>query len=134
MKKAILITVLLTLIPAVMELGAEERFGLEVYKGAKYEESASEFLQQTGIKAFCYRTNDELAAVIAFFKGNEGLYLISEDDSGAFFRRCAGEAYNKIFDRMVPRDCDLDITIQSPWMNMKTQKINSDTLISITER
>jgi hypothetical protein len=134
MKKAILMTVFLVLILSVMDLGAEERFGMEVYTGAEYEESASEFLQESGANAFCYRTGDKMAAVIDFYKGKEGLYLISEDDSSAFFRRCAGEEYNKIFDRMMPKDCDLDITVQSPWMNMKTEKINNDTLISFTER
>lgn len=134
MKKAVLMTVLLMLILAVMDLGAEERFGLEVYKGAKYEESASDFLQKSGMNAFCYRTGDKMAAVIDFYKEKEGLYLISEDDSSALFRRCAGEEYNKIFDRMMPRDCNLDVTVQSPWMNMKTQKINNDTLISIAEK
>lgn len=126
--------VFFVLIPTVVYLGAEERFGVEVYEGAKYEESASDFLRESGMKVFCYRTGDDIAAVIDFYKDDKGLYLISEDDSSAFFRRCAREEYNKIFDRMVPTDCDLDITVQNPWMDMKTQKINNDTLISITKK
>lgn len=135
MQKAVLMLVVLALLLAVTHLNAEERFGLEVYGGAKYEESASDFLQhEMNVKAFCYRTGDGVAAVIDFYKGKEGLYLMAEDDSGAFFRRCERAEYSKLFDQMVPKNCDLDITIQSPWMNMKTKEINSDTLISFVQR
>jgi hypothetical protein len=135
MKKFFFVLVIPALLLAFTHLNAEERFGVEVYKGAKHEDAATDYLQnKMNMKAFCYRTGDNVANVIEFYKGKEGLYLISEDDTGAFFRRCERAEFSKLFNKMVPKNCDLDITIQSPWMNMKTEKVNSDTLISFVER
>jgi hypothetical protein len=97
--------------------GAQDAFGIKVYKGAKLDDETTQFLKNSlHVEAFCYRTNDGVGKVVEFYKGQAGLTLVDESKEGGMFR--AG---------------DIDITIQNPWMDMKTGKMNKDTLISIVK-
>lgn len=97
---------------------AEEKFGIVVYKGAKYDSGSSEFLKQMSPKAAAYRTGDSVDKVVAFYKKQPGYKLFGDPTKeGAMFQK------GKI-----------DITIQSPWMDTKTGKMMKDTLISIVTR
>lgn len=97
--------------------GAEEKFGIKVYDGAKYCASTSKTVSESlSINASCYRTNDKIKSVIAFYKKQPGLNSLSETAESAMFRKG-----------------NIDITIQNPWMDMKTGKLMNDTLISIVK-
>jgi hypothetical protein len=54
--------------------------------------------------------------VVAFYKKQEGLKSFIADEKNAIFKK--GKT---------------DITVQTPWMDMKTGKMNNDTLISIVK-
>lgn len=94
---------------------AEEKFGVIVYTGAKYDSGASDFLKQLSPQSAAYRTGDSVNKVIDFYKKQPGFNLVGDPTKeGAMFRK------GKV-----------DITIQNPWMDTKTGKMMKDTLISI---
>ncbi len=94
-----------------------DNFGIPVYPGATYDETTSKAVKQMmNSEAACYRTNDGVQKVAAFYKRQEGLKSFVADEKNAMFKK------GKI-----------DITVQTPWMDMKTGKMNSDTLISIVK-
>jgi len=95
---------------------AEERFGVAVYPGAKYDADTSKFLKQSGMaqEAACFRTDDSVVKVVEFYKAQQGLKNLGSTKEGGMFRKS-----------------NIDVTIQKPWMNMATGKMMQDTLISI---
>jgi len=94
---------------------AEEKFGVVVYTGAKQDSGTSDFLKQMSPQSIAYRTSDNVEKVVDFYKKQAGYKLIGDPtNEGAWFKK--GKA---------------DVTIQSPWMDTKTGKMNKDTLISI---
>ncbi len=115
MKKVTLIISLALIVSFTISAFAEERFGVAVYPGAKFDPDASKVVKQMSKGgAECFRTNDSVSKVVEFYKKQTGLKLISNDREGAMFRK------GKV-----------DLTVQNPWLDMKTGKMNSDTLISI---
>jgi hypothetical protein len=96
--------------------GAEEKFGVSIYPEAKYDSAVTEFLKQISPESAAYRTGDKVEKVIAFYKKQPGLNFIGGDQEGGMFRK------GKV-----------DVTVQSPWMDMKTGKMEKDTLISIVK-
>ena len=97
---------------------AEEKYGIIVYTGAKYDSGASEFLKQMSPQSAAYRTDDSVDKVIDFYKKQDGFKLFGDaTKEAAMFRK--GK---------------MDITIQSPWMNTNTGKMMKDTLLSIVTR
>ena len=104
-------------VAGILVAGAEEKFGVKVYDGAKYDATTSKTLSESmSIQAACYRTNDGVAKVTAFYAKQAGLESMGGDKEGAMFKKG-----------------DVDITIQNPWMDMKTGKMMKDTLISIVK-
>jgi hypothetical protein len=95
---------------------AEDKFGVKVYEGAKFDADTTIFVQQIGGQAACYRSADSLAKVVAFYSKLPGVAVIHVGDKGAMFKLSG-----------------VSITLQSPWMNMKTGVRNTDTLISIVK-
>ena len=106
----------LTLLFTLMLASAEERFGVKVYDGAKFDAETSAFVAQMGGQAACYRSADGLAKVLAFYTKLPGSSLIHTGAKGAYFK------VNGV-----------NVTVQSPWLNMKTGVHNTDTLISIVK-
>lgn len=97
---------------------AEEKYGITVYPGAKHDSGASEFLKQMSFQSASYRTGDSVDKVIDFYKKQAGFKLVGDSTKeGALFRK--GK---------------MDVTIQSPWMDIITGKMMKDTLISIVTR
>ena len=97
---------------------AEEKYGIIVYTGAKFDSGTSEFLKQISPQSAAYITGDSVDKVINFYKKQPGFILIGDPTKeGAMFRK------GKV-----------DVAIQSPWMNTKTGKMMKDTLISIVTR
>ena len=104
-------------VAGMLAAGAEEKFGVKVYDGAKYDASTSKTVSESmSINAACYRTNDSVAKVVAFYSKQPGLESMGGDKEGAMFKKG-----------------DVDITIQNPWMDMKSGKMMKDTLISIVK-
>jgi hypothetical protein len=117
-------TISLTLMAAVvLTLGlglaaAEEKLGVQIYEGAKYDETVSQFVNEAmHVEAYCFRTNDSVAKVTEFYKKQPGFEYTGGDETGGMFKK--GE---------------ITITIQNPWMDMKTGKTIKDTLISIVKQ
>jgi hypothetical protein len=106
----------LTLFFALMLATAEDKWGVKVYDGAKYDAETSAVVAQMGGEAACYRSSDALAKVVAFYSKLPGITVIHTGDKGAMFKLNG-----------------ISITLQSPWLNMKTGAHNSDTLISIVK-
>ena len=102
---------------SVVTAGAEEKFGVKAYDGSKYDASTSETVSESmSINAACYRTNDSVAKVVEFYKKQPGLQFMGGDKESVMFKKG-----------------DVDITIQNPWMDMKSGKMMKDTLISIVK-
>jgi putative sterol carrier protein len=97
--------------------GAAEQLGVQVYTGAKSEPAAAKAITEMmpGSKAFCYTTSDGVDKVVAFYK-KQGLNYMGGDKENAMFKK------GKV-----------DVTVQRPWMDMATGKLNQSTLISIVE-
>ena len=114
--KSLLVVTLLAL--TVAASAAEEKLGVKVYEGAKLDKDASAWVSESfSVEAFCYRTADSLDKVVAFYKKEPGLEFMGEGKEGAMFKKG-----------------DVDVTIQNPWMNMKTGQLTKDTLITIAKQ
>jgi len=108
----------LAVLTGLVIAGTEEKFGVAVYPGAKLDaETTKVVVQMSTGGAGCYRTGDGIAKVVEFYKKQPGLEYMGGDKGGAMLKK------GKV-----------DVTIQSPWMDMKTGKKNSDTLISIVNQ
>ena len=117
MKFKIMAFIVVLLFAGIVSSGAEEIFGVKVYGGAKYDSSTSKTVSESlSINAACYRTKDSVAKVVEFYQKQPSLEFVSGDTEGAMFKKG-----------------DVDITIQNPWMDMKSGKMIKDTLISIVK-
>ena len=95
---------------------AEDKFGVKVYDGAKYDADTTAILAQMGMQGACYRSSDALQKVIDFYSKLPGVTVVDTNDKGAMFKLNG-----------------VTITLQNPWLDMKTGKHNTDTLISIVK-
>jgi hypothetical protein len=92
-------------------------FGVPIYPGAKLDEGTTKFLTESlGVAGQAFRTVDPLAKVAGFYKA-QGLTEIMVDKEGAMFKK--GD--------------NVDVTLQNPWQNMQTGKMENETLISIVK-
>lgn len=108
----------LACLAAVGTASAEERMGVTIYPGARHDAETSKAVKEmTQGEAACFTTADPVAKVAAFYR-QQGLKPIGEaTNEGAMFRKGA-----------------VDVTIQSPWMNMKTGTMMKGTLVSIVKQ
>jgi hypothetical protein len=105
------------LLTGFITAGAEEKFGFEIYHGAKYDASTSQTVSESmSINASCYRTNDDVAKVIEFYRKQAGLEFMGGSQEGGMFKKG-----------------NIDITIQNPWMDMHSGRMMKDTLITIVK-
>jgi hypothetical protein len=112
---AILIIGLMAVLAAAQEI--QDVFGVPVYPGAKLDETTTKFLtEDMKMEAKAFRTTDPVAKVAAFYKA-QGLTEIMVGDEGAMYKK--GDT--------------VDVTIQTPWQNMRTGVLEKDTLISIVK-
>jgi hypothetical protein len=96
---------------------AEEKYGVAVYDGAKYDAETSQFVgSMMKVEAACYRTGATAAQVVEFYRKQPGTTEIHVSAKSGMFKKG-----------------DVNITIQNPWMNMKTHQQMTDTLISIVK-
>jgi len=109
--------------------------GIQVYPGAKADADAGTFLRESlGMTAAAYRTGDDIAKVVAFYARQAGTSKMGDatKESAAFTAGCKDE-YNAVIKQSMQR-CGYHITIQNPWMDMKSGKLVPDTLITIVKQ
>jgi maltose-binding protein MalE len=97
--------------------GAEEKYGVKVYDGAKYDAETTQAVNSAmKIDGACYRSDATVALVNEFYKKQPGTAEVHTSAKGGMFKKG-----------------NVNITVQSPWMNMKTGQHMTDTLISIVK-
>jgi len=114
MKKAgLLLAAALLCAPCV---NAEQVKGVEMYPGAKADPSVGKTLEKKmGIKGVqTYRTSDSVKTVAEFYRKQGLKEMPGTDDKGGMFTKG-----------------DVNVTIQRPWMDMDTNKLMNDTLVSV---
>jgi hypothetical protein len=115
--RRIMVVMATLLMVSVMNVSAEEKFGVQVYSGAKYDAATSKNVSESfSIDAGCYRTNDSIPKVSEFYTKQPGMKYMGGEKVSAMFRKG-----------------DVDVTVQNPWVDMKTGKMMSDTLITIVK-
>lgn len=118
--KALKVKSLVATLALLATLGAaqaEEKLGVTVYPGAKHDAATSKAVKEmVGGEAACFTTADPIAKVAAFYKA-QGLKAIGEAGKESAMFRKGG----------------VDVTIQSPWMDMKTGAMMKTTLVSIVK-
>jgi hypothetical protein len=107
---------------ALAQPGADRVAGIQLYPGSSSSnvESQEEFLRGSGYKtAVCRITADSLAKVVAFYGKDKQLAPLGEPskDNAGFATRAGAS-----------------MSINSPWVNMKTMQFNDGTMICIVDR
>jgi hypothetical protein len=117
MLKSLAVFVLAVFVAGLTIAGAEEKHGVQVYPGAKYDAETTQAVN-TAMKldGTCYRTDATVAQVNEFYKKQPGTTELHTSAEGGLFQKG-----------------NVNITVQSPWMNMKTGQHMTDTLISIVK-
>jgi hypothetical protein len=96
---------------------AETQYGVEVYPGARPDEQvAKQVKEKLKITARTYRTSDPVSKVADFYR-KQNLTEAHASKKGATF---TGKGAT--------------VTIQSPWLDMDSGKMNNDTLVSIVPK
>ena len=104
---------------AIGDAAAEKQFGVEVYPGAKpAPEVAQQLKEAMKINGHTYVTGDSVDKVAAYYQKQPGL----KQNPGADAKQ-AGFMGQGVM-----------VTIQNPWMDMKTGKVQSNTLVSIVKQ
>lgn len=115
---------------------AAQPAGVAVYPGAKPDAATTDFLRrQMGVEGAAYRTGDALQKVAAFYQAQPGVQPMGEvtKDSAAFVAGCK-EEFNAVMKKKMTTGCTHHVTVQNPWMDMKTGKMVQDTLVSIVKQ
>jgi hypothetical protein len=117
MLKSLAVFVLAVFVAGLTIAGAEEKHGVQVYPGAKYDAETTQAVN-TAMKldGTCYHTDATVAQVNEFYKKQPGTTELHTSAKGGLFQKG-----------------NVNITVQSPWMNMKTGQHMTDTLISIVK-
>jgi len=116
--KRMFIMVIAFLLLSVITAEAEEKFGVQVYGGAKFDAATSKNVSEfTSANAACYRTNDSVAKVAEFYKKQPRMKYTGGEKVAAALT-----------------NGQVDVTIQNPWMDTKTGKMMTDTLITIVKQ
>jgi len=95
---------------------AEQVKGVEVYPGAKADASVGQTLEKKmGIKGVqTFRTADPVKKVAEYYRKQGLKEMPGTDDKGGMFTKG-----------------NVNVTIQSPWLEMESGKLMNDTLVSI---
>ena len=109
--------------------------GIPVYPGAKADGATSAFLRESlGMTGAAYRSGDGVAKVVAFYDKQAGMKKMpgATGEQAGFSAGCKGE-FNRILKKEI-QTCAYQVTVQNPWMDMKTGQLVRDTLISIVKQ
>jgi hypothetical protein len=104
---------------ALPSYAADSVAGIQLYPGASSTnvEGSEKVIRDTGYPvAVCRHTTDSLAKVVAFYRNDKQLTLMGEPtiDNAGFYNKAGAS-----------------MSINSPWMNMKTFQMTSGTMICI---
>jgi hypothetical protein len=121
---------------------ASDDFGIPSYPGSKSDGETNEVCaapemgiikeraEKSGLTVtkHCYRTNDPLAKVAAFYKKQKGMQggVMVDEESAKSATFCRGEC-NEV-------SVGTAVAISAPWFVPSTMKVNNDLLIMITNR
>ena len=101
---------------------AEEQLGVAVYPGAKFDQARTKLLKASlSVEGAAYRTNDDIAKVIEFYRKRGLLFLKVGRPS-------------KESARFKKTDTDVEVVVQNPWRDPKTGAAVTDTLILIFKK
>ena len=115
--KSLAVFVLTVFVAGLTVAGAEEKHGVQVYPGAKYDADTTQAVNSAmKIDGACYRSDATVAQVNEFYKKQLDTTEVHTSAKGGMFKKG-----------------NVNITVQSPWMNMKTGQHMTDTLISIVK-
>ena len=107
------------LMMCISSAAAEERLGVAVYPGAKYDPIRTMRLRENpSMHGSAYRTSDDIAKVTAFYREQGLLFLKTGSPSKERAR------FKKV-------DSDVDVVVQQPWKDAQTGATMTDTLILI---
>lgn len=127
------------LLSAAHFAAAEDRFGIPVYPGAKTDGSTAWYAKKyaegfdkrlknkASLEVHCYRTGDDFEKVLAFYKKQPQLMLLTAAEQGP--RRSALFCGTGV--KCASRGNGQDVTIQSPWADDKAKL--KDTLIILMQ-
>ena len=100
---------------------AEDRLGVAVYPGAKYDLARTKLLRDSlSVQGAAYRTSDDMAKVTAYYR-KQGLLFLKIGASNKVAR------FKKV-------NTDVDVVIQNPWKDAQTGATMTDTLILIYQK
>jgi hypothetical protein len=106
----------------ISSAAAEEQLGVAVYPGAQFDQARTKLLKASlTVDGAAYRTNDDIASVIEFYR-KQGLLFVkvgSPSKESARFKRT---------------DIDVDVVVQNPWKNQNSGAAMTDTLILIFKK
>ena len=106
----------------ISSAAAEEQLGVAVYPGAKFDQARTKLLKASlSVEGAAYRTNDDIAKVIEFYRKRGLLFLKAGSPS-------------KESARFKKTDTDVEIVIQNPWRDPKTGAAVTGTLILIFKK
>lgn len=110
--------------------------GVPLYPGARHDAHTTQMVRNSmGADGIAYRTSDKLAAVAAFYLKQPGIRSIGEvARESAMFGAACKEEYIAVLKKKVMLGCDINLTVQNPWMDMNSGKMISDTLITIVRQ
>lgn len=104
---------------AIGHAAAVQQFGVEVYPGAKASPEVNAFLkEQLKVDGHAYVTGDSVQKVTAFYQKQPGLKVMPGADAKSSGFTGKG----------------LMVTVQNPWMDMKSGKMVNSTLVSIVKQ
>ena len=107
---------------ATAQGGADNVAGIQLYPGSSASgvEGSEKIVKDTGYKTVaCRHTTDSLSKVVAFYRNDKQLTLLGEPskDNAGFVSKTGAS-----------------ITINSPWIDMKTLASNDSTMICIAQK
>jgi hypothetical protein len=123
MNKAMVLMASITLAAgAVAQSGAVSVSGILLYPGGSSVgvEGSENVIKSSGYKTgVCRHTTDSLAKVVAFYRNQRNLSPLGEPskDNAAFFTKAGAS-----------------MSINSPWMDMRTFKLTEGTMICIADK
>lgn len=111
------------------------KVGIPVYPGAKADAGTSAFVRESlQMTAATYRTSDGVSKVAEFYSKQGGFTRMpgADKEQAGFSAGCKDE-YNPYIKKNMQK-CGYHVTIQNPWMDMKTGQLVRDTLITIAKQ
>lgn len=112
--------ILITVFAPLDFIHAAEHFGVQVYGGARLDTEQTNFLKNAGADSYCYRTEDRVNKVAAFYQKHPGLTSLGVNETGGMFVK-EGNGYT------------VYIKVESPWQPAKGGELKTDAIIVITK-